>query len=235
MKTQLKNFKDSMYDYNNINEYYSYYGSVIYISPSYILNDDYFIILKNNNDYSLVKVLKEDLKEVESYVNREPLIEKLKSLKDNIAWVKGYGNLQQYIAFYVNEYDDINPMDKNALIKIKNHDLNFLSTIMIEDLVNLYKVGSTLTHNFFIDSRELKRGVFNNAVVITNIYSTNFSVEVRWVTGNSFIDIDIYYSSFKMKRTLFIYDIREFSILLKIISHKNELNSLEAIKGFTTE
>jgi hypothetical protein len=227
-----KTFKETMYDYNNINEYYSYYGNIVYISNDYLLNEDYFLIINNKTKFALVHVSSEDLIRFNSFKNRDNLIEELDNLAPSVDFVEGHQNFIHELGWYLNNFP-LSDTSRNELIKLKGNPPVLWNLIHLEKLVNLHKKNKTVsTKQILHETRQLSADVFTSLVTVVNAYNTQFTLTFDWVCGNPFIDITIYHFNHKMIRRLNIFDIAELSNIFAIMSQNDDYATLIALESF---
>lgn len=232
MHNQKKLFKDTMYAYDNINEYYSFYGNVIYISSDYFRQNDYFIILQNKNQFALIHISKNERERFYNFRNRDNLVEELENLQKTITFTEGFENFIGVMNWnLINTF--LEHHSKNELIKLKQNPLVFWNCIMLESMIDLHKKTKTIAPKPILhQTRQLNNVIFTSLVTASNMYNTNFTMSFDWVAGNAFMDIEIYHFSHKMVRRLFIYDILELSKILEIMSKSDEYKTFEAINEF---
>lgn len=227
-----KEFRDTMYDYNNINEYYSYYGNVVYISSDYLAGNDYFLILKKENKYAMVYVTKNEIDKFNSFKNRDNLIEELKSLEDNIQFIEGLPNLIVKIGWYLLNIP-FNIASRNELIKLKNSHESLWNLFLVENTILFSRKDKTVSAKFITnDVKALTDKLFMSMTIATNIYNTQFTLSFEWVAGNNFMDVTVYHFRSKNTRRIFLYDIKELSNLIKIISDGDEFYASECAIAF---
>ena len=222
-------FKETMYDYNNINEYYSFYGKVIYISTDYYLNNDYFIILYKNDGYALVKISNTERQRFLTFTNRDNLIDELKKLENTVTYVTfrsviNYMNYELDNKFYHND-------SKHELIKLEDNNVGLWNAIMLEGILKQHSIRSSIvpmTYNI----RQVREDVQISHISIPNVYGTQFTFDITWVVNNDFMDICIHHRHYKMGRRLFIYDVLELFDLFKFIVHNDEHHSSIKIDEF---
>jgi hypothetical protein len=232
MITDKKTFRDTMYDYANINEYYSFFGNVIYISTDYLESNDYFIILKNYNKFALVTISKENLLRFRNFQNRDNLIAELEALAPTIQYVEGYNNFIPKIGWYLqNTY--FNNHSRNELISLKNSSFVSWNLVNVENLVNFHRKNKTVsTKQFLHETRQLNPEIYTSLVTVVNIYNSQFTLTFDWVAGNPFFELSIYHFNYKMVKRLYLYDLMELSDLFAIMTNNDDYQSLQAIDAF---
>jgi hypothetical protein len=227
-----KDYKDSMYDYANINEYYSYYGNLVFISSDYFYGDDYFIVLKQSNKYALVTVSKADLGYFSALTNRDKGVEDLDRLAANITFVEGYTNFTQKIEWHlVNTF--FNSLSRKELIRIKNNPLILWNLMQIENTIGLFKKDKVLPMPPLMhDTRQINQDIYTSTVTAQNLYNTQFTMSFEWVSGNPFMDITIYHFNHKMHRRLYLHDILELAPVFSVMVTNDEYKTVAAIEEF---
>ncbi len=233
MKQLKTKFKDSMYDYANINEYFSFYGNVIYISSDYLLDQEYFLILKKHNKYAFVYIEKPTLDYFSSLDNRDDLIEDLENIEQYIQFVEGFNNFTLKLNYYLNN-KAMHLSSKNELIAIKNNPESFWNTIQIEHLIKLHKKNGTIKDKELLhDSHFVGNNVIRSLTTASNVYHTQFNILFEWIVGNPFMDITIVHFNSKVERRLHVYDIKELSNVLLTMSKLNDETSMKASYEFS--
>lgn len=223
-------FKASMYDYANINEYYSYFGSIVYISSSYFKGEDYFLVLRTPKEVSVVVVTADEAATYAAKTNRNDVVKDLNELQANVSWVL----LPGFVAYLNGLLANPAMPDKNDLIKIKNTDMSMWNNMLIDNMVKYYKVDHTVTSRNLAFSQSVRNNVITTFTSVEGIYGTLFSLQFDWVVGNSFFDVKIRYFSSVKTRRLQYFDLHELASLLKVFVKRDEKKSLDAIDKFTS-
>jgi hypothetical protein len=228
--TTKEQFQAEMHDYANINEYYSYFGDVIYISTSYYDDSDYFLVLRTPKTMAIVAIPAKLRQDYAQKKNRKDVISDLTELEATIAWVvpAGYNN---YVTTLINNK---NFPDTNELISLKNNDINLWNHYFIENAIKRFKMDHTLLSRGITFDHLVKAGRMTTFTTAEGIYGTNFSLLIEWVAGNPFFDIKIKNLSMIKTRRLYYYDLNEFAELLNTLAHRNEPSSLSAVEQFVT-
>lgn len=225
-------FRDTMYDYANINEYYSFFGNVIYVSTDYLEGNDYFIILKNHSKFAIVTISKEELARFHAFTNRDSLIDELDKIGPTIQYVEGFTNFVHKLNWNLqNTY--FNSHSRNELIKLKNSGLVDWNLIQMENLITFHRKNKTVsTKQFLHETRQLSPEIYTSLVTAVNIYNTQFAISFDWVAGNPFFEMTIYHFNYKVSKRIYSYDIIEISDLLAIMTNNDDYQSLQAIDLF---
>jgi hypothetical protein len=227
--TDIEQFKTEMYDYANINEYYSYFGNVVYVSSSYYDDSDYFLVLRTPKTLAVVLVRAETKRKFAQKKNRNHVAEDLKELESTIHWVVPTA-FHQTVTRILNE--GFFP-DKNELIRLKNNDINLWNRFTVEDAIRKYKLDHTLLSRGISFDSIIKSGYMTTYTTADGIYGTSFGLLSEWVAGNPFFDVKIKYFSQIKTRRIFYYDLAELGELLGVLANRNEQPSLAAIDKFT--
>lgn len=228
-----QNFKQTMYDYANINEYFSFYGNVIYISSDYLREQDYFIILKKDKKYAYVPVTAEEMLRFREFSNRDNLIEELEELEERIEFIDGFGNFRIKIGWYLN-HGVLEPSSREELIKIKNSAEYLWNIQLIDSILMGHKRDKTKPAKFLNhDAKQVTDELFISVTTASDIFNTQYTILFDWVTGKEFMDISIYRFNMKLTRRLFIYDISELSDLIYDISLGDDIKSWESAVAFS--
>lgn len=225
-------FKDNMYDYANINEYFSFYGTVVYISSDYLAEQDYFLILKSQQKYAFVHITAEELMRFREFKNRDNLIDELEDLEQKVHYIDGFGNFRAKVGWYLLNVD-LEQASRDELIKIKNSaeflwNLQLVDSVLMSHRRDKTKATKFLNH----DSKQITPELFISVVTATDIFNTRFTMTFDWVTGNDFVDITVYRFNIKSTRRMFIYDVLELSDLIYAISLGDEFKAEEACLAF---
>lgn len=227
-----KAFRDTMYAYDNINEYFSFYGDVVYISSDYLLKNDYFVILKNENKFAFIPVSIAEQQRFAKFENRDNLIEELEGLAKYVEFTEGFENFTHTIAWHLlNTY--LEPKSKNEAIKLKNSPYVYWNCFMLESIIAIHKLAKTLAPKPLLhDTRQLNRDIWTSVVTAPNAYNTNFTLTFDWVAGNPFMDMEIIHFTHRMKRRLYMYDIVELSQVFQIMARGDEYKTFEVLREF---
>jgi hypothetical protein len=228
--TKQEKFKQEMYDYANINEYYSFFGNVIYVSSSYYDNLDYFLVLRLPKNLAVVSVSAADRLKFSKKTNRDHVVEDLNELQPNVHWVVPAGFHNHVTGLLQDKYFP----DRNELIRLKNNDINVWNRFFVEDAVRKFKLDHTLLSRGINFNSIVKGGYMTTFTTADGIYGTNFGVLSEWVSGNAFFDVKLKYFSDVKVRRLYYYDLAEFAELLGTLANRIEQPSLEAISKFTS-
>lgn len=230
-----ENFRDTMYDYSNIIEYYSFYGKVIYVSTDVTIDSDYFIILKNGEKYACVKIESEEHNRFLEFKNRDSLIEELDKLEQNIKYVTGYAPFLQSLSANLESLGWKNK-SRNELLKIKTSEDTILwFTILIDSFININKIPKTMgTQPIEPFTRPLNTKLFSSTIFANNLYYTRFNVKFDTASGVDFMDIELVVDYHKYTRRLYFYDIVELDTLLKVMARGVRMEIDKAVKVFTS-
>lgn len=222
-------FKKEMYDYKNINEYYSFYGDIVYISSSVYMNEDYFIILRRAKEITAVAVTKDMVARFKAKTNRDTLIEDLESLESTLHWVVPLG----FNSFLNGLISNPNFPDTYELIRLKNNDMVNWNRTFIDDLIKSFKPDHTLIYKNISYNQSSRNGYATSHVTADYLYGSMYTFIFEWVTGNSFFDVKIkHFSSVKTRRIQY-FDIKELCILLDTLPSKDDRAILAAVDKFT--
>jgi hypothetical protein len=228
--TKHEKFKQEMYDYANINEYYSFFGNVIYVSSSYYDNLDYFLVLRLPKYLAVVNIPASERLKFAKKTHRDHIIEDLKELEATIQWVVPAGFHNHVTGLLDNKQFP----DRNELIRLKNNDINVWNRFFIEDAIRKFKMDHTLLSRGTNFDHMVKGGFMTTFTTADGIYGTNFGVMSEWVSGNPFFDVKLKFFSQIKTRRLYYYDLNEFADLLSTLANRNEQPSLVAIDKFTS-
>jgi hypothetical protein len=225
-------FRDTMYDYANINEYFSFYGNVIYISTDYYHGNDYFLVLKRDTKYALVTINQEEIQYYFGLKNRDNITRDLDTLYAKLEFVEGLHNFRRKLDWYLlNVF--FNEKSRFELIKIKNSDLVLWNFILVENVINNNRRDKTIATKLIThESRQLNPSLHLSFVHTVNVYNTQFTVDYDWVEGNAFVDVTIYHFNYKSKRRLNLFDISELNAVLSVMSLGDDYKTLEYLEGF---
>lgn len=229
MLTRKEKFKNEMYDYSNINEYYSYFGGVVYVSTSYYRDEDYFLILRTPKNMAVVVVPAALSAEFSNKKNRTTLLTDLDRLEASIHWIVPAA----FHSYVQGLLSDPNLPDKNELIKLKNQDITLWNKQLVEDAIRTFKKDHTLLSKGLNFSQQNKAGYVATYTTAEGIYGTMYSIMFEWVTGNPFFDVKIKFFSQLKTRRLQVYDIHELATLLDGLVKRDDKLALAAIEEFT--
>lgn len=236
MHKNKQDFKNTMYAYDNINEYYSYYGEVIYISTDYIIGNNYFIILRNADQFALVYVPYSKKLEFDSFKNRDNLVEELDKLSNTINFISGFPNFIRHIGTELVNLIDVNKVGKrsiNELNRLRNDDLIYWNHILIEQLFLLYKKDlMPYGDNLLLQTKMVKPEVYVANTILGNCYNKLYTFTVEWISKNGFIDIEIIHFAEKYTKRLYIFDIYELSKVLYSLSRDDDTVIKQKIYDF---
>jgi hypothetical protein len=234
MRKTKQNFKDTMYDYGNINEYYSFYGNVVYISTEYLKGNDYFIILKKNNAFALVEISNDEMARFEDFENRDNLIEELEKLESTLQFVEGFNNFLQRVQLYLS-HTKLSAAAKAELIRLKTVSFVLWNYIQIENLVNLHRKNKTeTTKEFRNEYRQVGYDQYASTTYGAGLYNTPFNITSEWVSGNDFFDFTFYHFSYKIKKRINVFDLAELSSVIEAIAGNDDQKALRAVTNCFT-
>jgi hypothetical protein len=208
--TKQEKFKKEMHDYANINEYYSFFGNVIYVSSSYYDNLDYFLVLRQPKTLAVVTITAAERAKFAKKTSREHVIDDLNALEPTVQWVVPAG-FHRHVTGLLQ--DRAFP-DRNELIRLKNNDINVWNRLFIEDAIKKFKLDHTLLSRGTNFNNIIKGGFMTTYTTADGIYGTNFGVLSEWVSGNPFFDIKLKYFSDIKTRRLYYYDLGEFATFI---------------------
>lgn len=226
--TKIENFKNSMYDYANIIEYFSYYGNVIYVSTSYYLNEDYFIVVQTPKEMAVINITAALHDSFASIKNRDELIADLQGLESHIHWVVPRG-FHTYVSNILN--GGAFP-DKDELIKLKTNDISMWNKIFVENALRTFKQNNTLMSHGMRFDQNVRNGYTSTFLTVDALYDNKFHFVFDSVVGNPFFDIKIKYFADTKTRRLLYFDLGELAELLTVLAKKNEVDSLNAVSKF---
>jgi hypothetical protein len=226
-------FKQNMYDYGNINEYFSFFGNVVYISSDYLRDQDYFLILKKEQKYAYVGITAEEMLRFRAFKNRDDLIEELDALESQVTFIDGFGNFRAKVGWYLaNEY--MEPSSREELIKLKNSAEYLWNLQMIDHILMGHKRDKTKPAKFLNhDAKQVTDDLFMSITTAADIFNTPTTMQFEWVSGKQIMDITIYKFNSKLTRRIFIYDVKELSDIIYIISLGDEVKAWEALLEFS--
>lgn len=232
MKRKYKEYVEQLENPKNINEYYSFFGNVIYISDGYLYNEDYFIILKNNNLYDLIFINDKERRMIEDIDNSE---DRLK-LFDNIdkmlqePSIIGYNGLKIYISNLLdsNVFSTVN--NTNLLQIRKDSPFNLVQNMIVSCIeANRVDISLPKQYNTHFGTNEIRPNLIEIRSNFYNVYKTGLNINFEYIFGNAFMDFEFLYYSFKFKTRLYIYNLNHFDWFLDQLQ-AIEINNFEQSK-----